>query len=324
MELRWRRAWGAGHPGARCAIFVLMPELPEVETVVRGLNRALPGRRITEVRLGKTDFIEDPAALAERLPGRKILVVRRHGKFLSIEFSREGGAIGVKREEFSDVCYLLVHLGMTGQLTVQPAAQAPRAHTHAYFLLDDGRDLRYTDIRRFGRMIVAGAGRLAELLGHLGADPLEIGLSEFGARLHKRRARIKALLLDQSVLRGMGNIYCDETFWRARIHPARLGASLRSEEIAMLHRAMRAILEEAIALGGSSISDYVDAEGRRGEFQMRHRVYQRLGKRCFRCRAKIRRATIAGRSSYFCPRCQRAPRRASGRASGTSKSRRQK
>jgi formamidopyrimidine-DNA glycosylase len=277
-----------------------MPELPEVETVVRGLERELPGRVIIDVRLGKTDFIEDPVALLERLPGARIRGARRAGKFLYLELDSARDAGG-------NFC-LLVHLGMTGQFTIRRAGEFEARHTHATFSLDDGRELRYTDARRFGRILIVSPERLREKLSLLGSEPLEATFEEFRARLAKRRARVKALLLDQRVFRGLGNIYCDEGLWRARIHPARLGASLREKELRRLYAALRRVLTEAIRLRGSSFSDYVDADGRPGEFQLRHRVYQREGKPCPRCGAAIRRGMVAGRSSYHCPKCQRAPR----------------
>ena len=278
-----------------------MPELPEVETVARGLRVVLPGRRILGVRLGKTDFIDDPAALEQMLPGTSIAGVRRHGKFLVIDLAAANGNAGAMA--------LLIHLGMTGQLVTAPAQAPAPPHTHVFIALDDGRELRYTDIRRFGRMQILSNGDDASALAKLGLDPLEATEAEFTGRIGGRRARIKALLLDQHVLRGIGNIYTDEGLWRARIHPKRLGANLKPAELRRLHRAVRDVLNEAIRLRGSSVSDYVDAEGQRGEFQLRHRVYQREGKKCFRCKTPIRRAIVAGRSSYFCPHCQRAPRR---------------
>ncbi len=277
-----------------------MPELPEVETVVRGLRAVLPGRRILSVRLGKTNFIEDPAALERDLPGSRVGSVRRHGKFIVVELqaSRESA------QEFS----LLIHLGMTGQIVVGPAEAPVAPHTHVFFALDDGREFRYTDVRRFGKMRLLSGGTQETALGKLGLDALEATQAEFFALVRSRRARIKALLLDQSVLRGMGNIYTDESLWRARIHPTRLGANLKDAELRRLHRAVRDVLEQAIRMRGSSVSDYVDSEGQRGTFQQRHKVYQRKGKRCFRGDGVIRRAIVAGRSSYFCPGCQRAPR----------------
>jgi formamidopyrimidine-DNA glycosylase len=277
-----------------------MPELPEVETVVRGLRAVLPGRRILSVRLGKTDFIEDPAALERDLPGSRVSSVRRHGKFIVVELEDSNG----NSQGFS----LLIHLSMTGQIVVGPSEAPVAPHTHVFFALDDGREFRYTDIRRFGKMRLLSGGTQETALGKLGLDALEATQAEFFALVRSRRARIKALLLDQSVLRGMGNIYTDESLWRARIHPKRLGANLKEAELRRLHRAVRRVLEEAIRMRGSSVSDYVDSEGRPGTFQQRHKVYQRKGKKCFRCGALIRRAIVAGRSSYFCPSCQPAPR----------------
>jgi len=277
-----------------------MPELPEVETVARGLRMVLPGRRIVDVRLGKTDFIDDPAALERELPGSRIAAVRRFGKFLLFELERPNG----KEREFS----LQVHLGMTGQMITCPPEARIAPHTHVFFGLDDGRELRYTDVRRFGRIRILANGTRESVLAEQGLDPLEASEDEFRRKISARRARIKALFLDQHVLRGIGNIYTDESLWRARIHPKRLGANLKAEEIHRLYRTVRRVLEEAIRLRGSSVSDYVDSNGEPGEFQLRHRVYMREGKKCYRCGIKIRRAIVAGRSSYFCPQCQPAPR----------------
>lgn len=277
-----------------------MPELPEVETVARGLRIALPGRRILEVRLGKTDFIENPAALEEQLPGKQIRAVGRQGKFLLVKLESS-------REKTKDLG-LLIHLGMTGQIRVCPPEAPVAPHTHVFLALDDGKELRYTDIRRFGRMRLLMDGAREEVLGSLGRDPLEMTEEQFATAIGSRRSRVKALLLDQHVTSGVGNIYADESLWRARIHPMRIGAMLKPDEIHRLYRTVRDVLNEAIRLRGSSVSDYVDSEGQRGEFQQRHRVYQREGKKCFRCGSKIRRAIVAGRSSHFCPRCQRAPR----------------
>ena len=284
-----------------------MPELPEVETVVRGLRTVLPGRRILGVRLAKTDFIDDPAVLERDLPGTVIQQVRRHGKFIVLEL--DPGRDGAGKLS------LFIHLGMTGQLVIYPAEAPARPHTHVFFALDDGRELRYTDIRRFGRMCLMPRAEQASVLGDLGLDPLEATQQEFSAALHARKAHIKALLLDQSVLRGMGNIYTDESLWRAKIHPRRLGANLTPKELRALYRAVQGVLNEAIRSRGSSISDYVDAAGEQGEFQLKHRVYDREGEKCFRCRTPIRRIIVAGRSSYFCPRCQRAPRKSKTRNS---------
>ena len=277
-----------------------MPELPEVETVVRGLRAVLPGRRIMAVRLGKTDFIDDPAALERELPGKKFTAVRRMGKFLLFDLESPDGAAAESS--------LLVHLGMTGQLMISPPEAPVPAHTHAFFGLDDGRELRYTDIRRFGRIAFLANGTQQAALGKLGVEPLEATEEQFVEKLRGRKARIKSVLLDQHVFRGIGNIYADESLWRAKIHPLRVAAKLSAKEVRALRRAVQAVLNEAIRLRGSSVSDYVDAGGQRGTFQQRHRVYQREGKKCARCGAIIRRIIVGGRSSHFCPRCQRGPR----------------
>jgi formamidopyrimidine-DNA glycosylase len=277
-----------------------LPELPEVETVVRGLRGSLVGRRIVGVRFGKTDFIEDPVALGEQLPGSRIARVERYGKFVTMALE----PLSDTRAPF----HLFIHLGMTGQLMPRKPYEPVLAHTHAFVELDDGFELRYTDIRRFGQMRLVSQERIASFRENLGSDPLDITAKDFINKIRGRRARIKALLLDQSVLRGMGNIYTDESLWRARIHPARMGANLQPLQLFALHRAMQKVLSAAIRLRGSSISDYLDAEGLPGEYQSRHRVYGRKGKPCPRCHAAIRRTIVAGRSSYFCPKCQPAPR----------------
>ena len=279
-----------------------MPELPEVETVARGLREVLPGRRIVSVRLGKTDFIDDPALLERDLPGSTIARIRRLGKFLLLDLE--------PRKSPSEESSLLIHLGMTGKISVCPPETPVPLHTHVFFALDDGRELRYNDVRRFGRMSLLANGAHERVLGDLGLEPLEVTEEELRERIQSRSAHIKALLLDQRVLRGIGNIYADESLWRAKIHPRKLGAKLTQNELRRLHRAVQSILREAIRLRGSSISDYVDLDGGRGEFQQKHRAYQHDGKKCFRCGAIIRRIIVAGRSSHFCPRCQPAPRSA--------------
>jgi len=286
-----------------------MPELPEVETVARGLQRQIAGWRILSITLGKTDFIDNPEEIEKELPGRAIRSVVRYGKFLLLRLTPKENAGETERESA-----LLVHLGMTGMLRPQPAGEPHAKHTHVVALLDDGRELRYIDARRFGRMAYLAGESLQEELRRFGADPLEAGLEEFTARIRGKRARIKALLLDQQVLRGVGNIYADESLWKARIHPKRLGARLRKEQVKELYRALQGILERAIVMRGSSIADFLDAEGQPGEYQRHHRAYGREGKPCFRCKTRIKRVIVAGRSSYFCPLCQKAPR--SGRSQG--------
>ena len=285
-----------------------MPELPEVETVARGLRQAILGRRILSVTLGKTDFIDDPAALEQHLPGRHIEAVERYGKFMLLRLSALSEENCVATNGDAAPASLLVHLGMTGQIAPRPAGQPLEKHTHVCLLLDDGRELRYTDARRFGRIAYLTKELLAKELTGFGADPLEVSKEEFADRICGRRARIKALLLDQSALRGVGNIYADESLWKAKIHPARLGANLSRKQAHTLCRVLQDILRKAIVLRGSSISDFLDAEGKPGEYQRHHRAYGREGKNCCRCKTLIRRAIVAGRSSYFCPRCQPSPR----------------
>jgi formamidopyrimidine-DNA glycosylase len=285
-----------------------MPELPEVETLARGLQRELRGRRVLSVELGKTDFMDNPAEIERELPGSRIQRVERYGKFMLLRFegSPEGGVAGESA--------LLVHLGMTGTMMPRPVSEPRAKHTHLVALLDDGRELRYIDPRRFGRIAWLTGEQLREELLRFGADPLLISLEEFLQRVHGRRARIKAMLLDQGVLRGVGNIYADESLWKAKIHPARIGARLRADEVESLYGALQQILEKAIVLRGSSISDFLDAAGEPGEYQLHHKAYGREGKACYRCKTPIRRIVVAGRSSFFCPNCQKTPRRAkSGR-----------
>jgi len=277
-----------------------MPELPEVETVARELREALPGRRILAVRLEKTDFIDDPAAMELRLPGSTVLQVRRLGKNLVVDLKNGVGE--------ANNLSLLIHLGMTGQIAIISPEAPVLKHTHVFLSLDDGRELRYTDIRRFGRMAILSNGEQERELGELGIEPLEISTEDFRARIGSRKAQIKALLLNQSVMRGIGNIYADESLWRAKIHPRKMGSKLTDDELKRLRRAVQDILSEAIRLRGSSVSDYVDSDGQKGEYQLRHRVYQRDGKKCSRCGSVIRHAIVAGRSSHFCPTCQPSPR----------------
>jgi formamidopyrimidine-DNA glycosylase len=285
-----------------------MPELPEVETVARGLQKSIAGRRIVSVRLGKTDFIDDPAALEQQLPGRQIERVERYGKFMLLRLSPRASAVANSENGDVEAASLLVHLGMTGQLAPYAAAEPYAKHTHVWFELDDGRELRYTDPRRFGRMAYLTGDSLTTELMAFGADPLLVSAEEFASSIRSRNAQIKALLLDQSVLRGVGNIYADESLWRAKIHPIRRGAELSKKQVQTLRRVLQDVLRKAILARGSSISDFLDAEGEPGEYQRHHRVYGREGKRCYRCGAAIRRVIVAGRSSHFCPKCQPAPR----------------
>lgn len=284
-----------------------MPELPEVETVARGLRLTVLGRRILSVTLRKTDFIDDASLIERHLPGRRIDSVERYGKFMLLRLSAPQGE-KISTDGDGAPAALLVHLGMTGHIASWPTNKPWEKHTHAIFGLDDGRELRYTDARRFGRLAYLSAEALPEELQGFGADPTEVGREEFTTRLRSRHSRIKALLLDQAVLRGVGNIYADESLWRAKIHPAKLASTLTKQQATDLHRALQQILEKAIRLRGSSISNFLDPDGAPGQYQQHHRAYGREGEKCYRCGSILRRAIVAGRSSFYCPRCQPAPR----------------
>ena len=281
-----------------------MPELPEVETLARGLQREIAGRRVLSVELGKTEFMDNPAEIERELTGTRIEKVERYGKFMLLRLQRIVETEGVTQESA-----LLVHLGMTGTMVPRPVGEPRAKHTHLAALLDDGRELRYIDPRRFGRIAWLAGEALRSELQRFGADPLAVSMEEFVQRIRGRKARIKAMLLDQGVLRGVGNIYADESLWKAKIHPARTGARLTVDEAKRLHVALQQILAKAIVLRGSSISDFLDAKGEPGEYQLHHKAYGMEGKACYRCKTPIRRIIVAGRSSFFCPNCQKAPRR---------------
>ena len=259
-----------------------MPELPEVETVVRTLAPHLTGRTILSTRF-TSRFVTpgDRAGLARKLVGRRIESVSRRGKFIVIRL---------------DAGELAVHLGMTGKLLT---GGVEGAHTHGFFTLDDGV-LLYDDPRQFGR-IEWGDARAKKL----GPEPLEIGLAEFSAALRKRKTRVKSLLLNQAFLAGLGNIYVDEILFQSGIHPLAHASRLSAARAAKLHQTMVETLRLAIEHRGSSISDYVDADGNRGDFQTLHRVYGREGEPCTVCGAAIRTAVVAGRGTHYCPACQR-------------------
>ena len=263
-----------------------MPELPEVETVVRSIA-PLVGRRIVsaEFRCRRVLRGGDPGAMAARIEGRRIAGVQRYGKFILVSL-RGGG-------------YLVIHLGMTGRLLL---GGSEGKHTHAVLTLDRGR-LLYDDSRQFG--CIQFSEEFPERVAKLGPEPLEVPFEDFAAALKRRKTSIKALLLNQGFLRGLGNIYADESLFRAGIHPLAVSSRLRGDRARRLHEAIIAVLTEAIAAGGSSISDYVDAQGRKGFFQLSHRVYQRTGEPCVTCATPIRRLLVAQRSSHFCPQCQK-------------------
>ena len=267
-----------------------MPELPEVETVASGLRDQLLGRRIHALELLRASVYRgpDPSVLA----GATLRAVRRAGKYLVIDAGEDW--------------QILFHLGMTGRLVIYPPQTPPAPHTH--LVMDfESAELHFRDPRRFGRVAVAPApsdgGFAPEFAVAAGAEPLEIGPDAFAALFHGRSAPIKNALLNQKLLRGLGNIYADESLFRAGIAPR--ARRLSRPRLLRLRTAIRAVLREAIAAGGSSISDYRDSRGEPGWFHLHHRVYGRTGEPCRNCRQPIRRIVLAGRSAHYCPACQK-------------------
>jgi formamidopyrimidine-DNA glycosylase len=263
-----------------------LPELPEVETVARSIA-PLVGRRIVTAEFRGLLVLRgaDPRRLAASIKGRKVAGVRRYGKFILVEL--QGGG------------YLMIHLGMTGRLLL---GAEPGKHTHVILTLNRGV-LLYDDSRQFG--CFQYSAEFPARVARLGPEPLDVSLEDFTTALRRRKTRIKALLLNQAFLRGLGNIYADEALFRAGLHPMAMASRIRGDRARRLHEAIGAVLREAIEAGGSSISDYVDADGRKGFFQFSHRVYQRTGEPCVNCGTPIRRVLVAQRSSHFCPKCQR-------------------
>ncbi len=270
-----------------------MPELPEVETIKRTLARNLPGRRIEdcEIRLAKL-VSPSPKEFSSVLRGLIFQGLERRGKFLLLHLSRG----------FS----LLCHFRLTGQLIYLPNGGPEPPHTHLCFKLDHGT-LFYADLRQFGKLELLKTEALSThpSLLKLGPEPFEISPLAFFQILKRSRRKIKALLLDQTLLAGLGNIYVDESLFRAGIHPAREASSLSFEESKRLHEIICRTLKEAIATGGSSVRNYVDGEGKSGAFQERHLVYGKRGTPCPRCGALITYTTIASRGTHFCPICQK-------------------
>ncbi len=278
-----------------------MPELPEVETIARGVNRRVRGDRIVQAWFGKRpQTFKNPASRqAKGLAGRTILAVHRTGKHIVFELSAETSATTPDAQ-------WIVHLGMTGRLLIATPDAPVAPHTHARIDLASGNELRFVDPRRFGRLEFRNLGNGGDAAFEApGAEPLTIGASAFAELFRRRHMPIKAALLNQTLLAGVGNIYADESLFQAEILPRRRTNRLTAAELERLRLALRQILTHAIRLGGSSVSDYVDAEGERGFFQLEHCVYQRTGEPCRRCQTPIRRIELAGRGTHFCPVCQR-------------------
>lgn len=270
-----------------------MPELPEVETIVRGLAKRVSGDTITSVWIGsrKQPLKSSAAKIAATIEKRQIAQVHRAGKHIVFDLTSNGSATGAQ---------WVVHLGMTGRLLVCEPSMEIEKHTHLIAQLASGRELRFVDPRMFGKLSVHRNG-----FDPGGIEPLEVGEEQFLALFRGRKTPIKSALLNQKLLRGVGNIYADESLFRAGIRPRRRAATLTRDDLRRLFRAVREVLNEAIQLGGSSISDYVDADGEEGFFQVQHRVYGREGEPCLACRTPVKRIALAGRSSHYCPKCQK-------------------
>ncbi len=272
-----------------------MPELPEVETVVRDLRPRLIGRRLAALRVGRKALRQKWLPRWKRaLVGRYVRNVERRGKWILIDL---------------DGPWLLVHLGMTGQFVVVPAEEPRQNHTHLLITLDDGQhELRFRDIRRFGSATLhASRAEIDKYFTHqrLGPEPFKVDSHYWRAAVAKTNRNLKAILLDQRVVAGVGNIYADESCFEARLDPRTRGAELTPRQADRLGRAIVMVLNRAIERRGSSIRDYVGGSGLLGEYQDEFRVYGRTGEPCRRCGAAIERIVLAGRATHFCPRCQR-------------------
>jgi formamidopyrimidine-DNA glycosylase len=287
-----------------------MPELPEVETIARGVDARVRGDRIVDLWFGshREPFKTPPGTQARGLRDRQIVAVHRTGKHIVVELgrlSRDGIEVGSSQERAVEIsAQWIVHLGMTGRLLVTTPEAPVAKHTHARLTLASGRELRFVDPRRFGRLEFRDLRTGLGFAGP-GAEPLTIGAEAFAHLFRGRKLAIKAALLNQTLLAGVGNIYADESLFRAGIRPRRRAGRLTHAELEKLRGALREVLEHAIKLGGSSVSDYVDAEGVRGFFQLEHCVYQRTGEPCRNCGDPIRRIAVAGRSTHYCAHCQK-------------------
>ncbi|WP_322818858.1 bifunctional DNA-formamidopyrimidine glycosylase/DNA-(apurinic or apyrimidinic site) lyase [Tepidiforma sp.] len=276
-----------------------MPELPEVETIRRDLEPLVTGRSVVDVEVdpGTIGLLAGVPleVLRANLVGRTIRSLGRRGKYLLFELD--------------DGRWLVVHLRMTGRLVWRPRAAPPEAYQRAVIRLDDGHDLRWSDLRKFGTWrIHASAG---EVIDRLGPEPIDAGLSEaaFCRVLAGRRAPVKAVLLDQRRFAGLGNIYVDEALYAARIRPDTPAGDLSRAAMGRLYRACREVLERGIAHRGASFRDYVDGQGNEGQQHMFVQVFRRTGKPCYACGTPIARSIVGGRATHYCPRCQRAARR---------------
>ncbi len=272
-----------------------MPELPEVETIVRGLKKALVGKKIEDVRVFFPGIIkQDSENFTRHVIQTKVIGVRRRGKFILIDLSN-GKTI-------------LLHLGMTGSCLFLRRSSPLNKHDHlTVTLCRSQKELRYNDQRKFGRIksfSTSNQGNISDLR-ELGPEPLNMSSSDFVNLLKRRKGRIKPALLNQQIIAGLGNIYADESLFEARIHPLQRPDKISPPKLRRLHQAIQKILKRAIRAGGSSIENYCNIDGEIGSFQLQHKVYGREGLLCKKCKTKIKRIKISQRSSYFCPRCQK-------------------
>jgi len=285
-----------------------MPELPEVETIARGLEDELSGCTVAKASLGNTTLYRCGSKRVETLAGQKIETVERFGKAILFKFKSRGR---------NGLAALVVHLGMTGNLIVTRDGRGepePAKHLHARFEFEGGKELLYIDPRRFGFFYLGDSAGLAETL-NIGPDPFQLKPATLAASLRDRKAPVKSLLLNQRLISGLGNIYADEALFRAGVHPLTPGGRLEKRAGELL-RHIRAVLKLAIRHGGTTFRDYRRHDGSRGAFQIRLMVYGRTGESCRRCRGTIKRIVLGGRSTHFCPVCQKEKRarRVTGRA----------
>jgi formamidopyrimidine-DNA glycosylase len=273
-----------------------MPELPEVETIRRGLAATVKGKTITgaEVLIAKIVKAPDPETFIRLAAGKRIETIGRHGKYLLLALS--------------DGYTLVAHLRMTGQFNYCPSGTPVRKSTVAIFRLDDGHDLRFVEPRGFGILYLIPSGDLDTVpgLNRLGPEPFspEFTVDYLTGILASRRAKIKSLLLDQSLIAGIGNIYADESLFRAGIHPERTAASLSPEEIKRLYHAIRTEIAAGIEYRGTSVQSYFDVDGRKGSYQEHLKVYQQTGQPCPNCGMPIQKIKVGGRGTHICPKCQ--------------------
>ncbi|MFJ5621874.1 DNA-formamidopyrimidine glycosylase [Peribacillus loiseleuriae] len=273
-----------------------MPELPEVETVRRTLEELVIGKKIRNVSVFWPKIIKAPEQVEQfkdALQGQTIHEIQRRGKFLIFQL---------------DDYAMVSHLRMEGKYGVNASVEPYDKHTHVIFSFTDGTELRYRDVRKFGTMHLFAKGEeMHQLpLAHLGPEPLsrEFTIDDLTAKLRKTNRKIKMVLLDQTVVVGIGNIYVDESLFRAGIHPERIASSLSAEEIARLHCEIIATLSEAVKKGGSTIRSYINSQGQIGMFQLDLFVYDRKGKACKRCNATLEKLKVGGRGTHICPTCQ--------------------